>query len=160
MTKFVQSLRGVALLLVRIGLGAILLLHGWTHWQLQGAQRQIDHLAQLHAPYPAVAAWTGITFELVGGIFLIVGFLTPLIGLCVLLQQILVIVYTNWTKWPALLNPDGSYNGGYEYDVALGLLGLVLFLMGGGFAAVDHLFRRRKGEADEDVTQERIPVHV
>jgi putative oxidoreductase len=159
MTKFVQSLRGVALLLVRVGLGAILVLHGWTHWQLQGAQRQIDYLTLLHAPSPAVAAWTGIIFEFVGGLFLIVGFLTPLMGLGVLIQQILIIAYTNWAKWPALRNPDGSYNGGYEYNVALGLLGLVLLCMGGGLVAVDQLFRRRKSEADED-TPDRVPAHA
>jgi putative oxidoreductase len=159
MTTFLQGLRGAALLLVRIGLGAILVLHGWNHWRLQGAQRQIDYLTQLHAPYPTVAAWAGIVFEFVGGLFLIVGFLTPLVGLLVLLQQILVIAYTNWTRWPALLNPDGSYNGGYEYNVALGLLGLVLLCMGGGLAAVDQLFRRRKSEVDEDIP-ERVPAHV
>jgi putative oxidoreductase len=158
MTKFVQGLRGVALLLVRVGLGAILVLHGWTHWQLQGPQRQINYLTVLHAPYPLAATWAGIVFEFVGGLFLIVGFLTPLMGLGVMIQQVLIIAYTNWARWPSLRNPDGSYNGGYEYNVALGLLGLVLLCMGGGVAAVDQLFRGRKSELDED-TADRVPTH-
>ena len=47
----------------------------------------------------------------------------------------LIIAYTNWYKNWNLLKPDGSYNGGYEYNVALGLLGLLFLVMGGGAVA-------------------------
>ena len=53
---------------------------------------------------------------------------------------------------PTLLNTDGTYKGGYEYNVALGLLGLLLFVAGGGAVSIDRLFRRKKPaeeEADE-----------
>jgi putative oxidoreductase len=36
-----------------------------------------------------------------------------------------------------LLNAEGTYKGGYEYNVAIGLLGL-LFVMDGGAASIDH----------------------
>jgi putative oxidoreductase len=50
-----------------------------------------------------------------------------------------------------LLNADGSYKGGYEYNVAIGLLGLLLFAMGGGAVSIDRLFRRKKPiDYDED----------
>ncbi len=62
--------------------------------------------------------------------FLIVGALTPLVGLGLLVEQVLIIAYTSWYKGWNLLNPDGSYNGGYEYNVALGLLGLLFFVHG------------------------------
>jgi putative oxidoreductase len=104
-----------------------------------------------------VAAWGAIIFELIGGVLLIVGALTRIVGLGVLIEQILIICYTNWYKWPpTLLNTDGTYKGGYEYNVALGLLGLLLFVMGGGAVSIDRLFRRKKpaeDEADEYASQ-------
>lgn len=146
MSGFWSFLKSLGLLIARLGLGGILLLHGWLRWNA-GVQTQIDYLTQFRTPYAEVAAWGAIIFELVGGVLLIVGALTRLVGLGVLIEQILIICYTNWYKWPpTLLNPDGTYKGGYEYNVALGLLGLLLFVMGGGAVSIDRLFRRNKSD--------------
>jgi putative oxidoreductase len=153
MASFLSFLRSLGLLLARLGLGGILLLHGWMRWNA-GVQKQIDYLTQFRTPYADVAAWGAIIFELVGGALLIVGALTRLVGLGVLIEQILIIAYTNWYKWPpTLLNADGSYKGGYEYNVALGLLGLLLFVMGAGAASIDRLFRRKKPSAEEEADE-------
>ena len=150
MSSFLNFLQSFGLLIARLGLGGILLLHGWMRWNA-GVQRQIDYLTQFRTPYAEVAAWGAIIFELIGGVLLIVGALTRIVGLGVLIEQILIICYTNWYKWPpTLLKADGSYKGGYEYNVAIGLLGLLLFAMGGGAVAIDRLFRRKKPIADED----------
>ena len=150
MAGFLGFLLNFGLLVARLGLGGILLLHGWMRWDA-GVQKQIDYLAQFQAPYPEVAAWGSIIFELVGGVLLIVGALTRLVGLGVLIEQILIVAYTNWYKWPpTLLNADGTYKGGYEYNVALGLLGLLLFVMGGGAVSIDRLFRRKKPPFEEE----------
>jgi putative oxidoreductase len=151
MSKFVQFLRSFSLLIARLGVGSILIMHGLTRWrgQGQGIQKQIDYLRQFGTPYPEVAGWGATIFELVGGLFLIVGALTPLVGLGLLIEQALIIAYTNWYKNWNLLNTDGSYNGGYEYNVALGLLGLLFLVMGGGAVAIDRLFRRKQTELDE-----------
>jgi putative oxidoreductase len=158
MAGFLSFLQSFGLLIARLGLGGILLLHGWIRWNA-GVQSQIDYLTQFRTPYAEVAAWGAIIFELVGGVLLIVGALTRLVGLGVLIEQILIICYTNWYKWPpTLLNPDGTYKGGYEYNVALGLLGLLLFVMGAGAVSVDRLFRRKKpAEVEED---EFAPRHT
>jgi putative oxidoreductase len=150
MASFLSFLQSFGLLIARLGLGGILLLHGWMRWNA-GVQEQIDYLIQFRAPYAEVAAWGAIIFELVGGALLIVGALTRLVGLGVLIEQILIIAYTNWYKWPpTLLNADGTYKGGYEYNVAIGLLGLLLFVMGGGAVSIDRLFRRKKPLEEED----------
>jgi putative oxidoreductase len=151
MAGFLSFLQSFGLLIARLGLGGILLLHGWIRWNA-GVQSQIDYLTQFRTPYAEVVAWSAIIFELVGGVLLIVGALTRLVGLGVLIEQILIICYTNWYKWPpTLLNPDGTYKGGYEYNVALGLLGLLLFVMGAGAVSIDRLFRRKKpAEVEED----------
>jgi putative oxidoreductase len=153
MASFLSFLKSLGLLLARLGLGGILLLHGWMRWNA-GVQKQIDYPIQFRTPYAEVAAWGAIIFELVGGVLLIVGALTRLVGLGVLIEQILIIAYTNWYKWPpTLLNQDGTYNGGYEYNVALGLLGLLLFVMGGGAVSIDRLFRRKKPPAENEADQ-------
>ena len=152
MSTTIQVLRDLALLIARLGLAAILILHGWIRWQGpgQGVQRQIDYLSQFGIPYPATAAWGAITVEIIGGLFLAVGALTPLAALAVLVEQILIIAYTNWYKGPDLLNSDGTYAGGYEYNVALGLIAMLLMVFGAGRISVDRLFRRSKVEAEED----------
>ena len=137
MASFLRFLQNLGLLLARLGLGAILLMHGWVRWNA-GVEAQIDYLTQLRTPYAEVAAWGAIIFELVGGVLLIVGALTRFVGLGVLIEQILIIAYTNWYKWPpTLLNPDGSYKGGYEYNVALILMCVAVALLGGGRYSLD-----------------------
>ena len=149
MASFLSFLRSLGLLLARLGLGGILLLHGWMRWNA-GVQKQIDYLTQFRSPYAEVAAWAAIIFELVGGVLLIVGALTRLVGLGVLIEQILIIAYTNWYKGPDLLNSDGTYAGGYEYNVSLGLIAMLLMVFGAGRISVDRLFRRRKVEVEKD----------
>ena len=150
MASFLRFLQNLGLLIARLGLGGILLLHGWTRWNA-GVQEQIDYLTQFRTPYAEAVAWGAIIFELVGGALLIVGALTRFVGLGVLIEQILIIAYTNWYKWPpTLLNADGTYRGGYEYNVAIGLLGLLLFVLGGGAVSIDRLFRRKKPSFEEE----------
>ena len=162
MAKFASIMQSFGLLLARIILGAILLLHGWTRWQTEGVQKQLDYLAQFSTPYPHVAVWGAIIFEMVGGVFLIVGALTPLIGLGILVQQVLTIAYTNWFQAVEVAQ-GGAYNDRFEYNVALGLLGLFFLVFGGGAAAIDRLFRRKtttEDEADESAVTTRTQPAV
>ena len=109
-----------------------------------------------------MAAWGGITFEVVGGIFLIIGALTPLIGLGVLVQQVLTICWTNYYRGPDLVGIDGTYNGGFEYNVALAVLGLLFAAFGGGAVSLDRVLFRRRAPAAEDIYEpsagERVSV--
>jgi putative oxidoreductase len=132
MASFLSFLQNFGLLIARVGLGGILLLLVWLRWNA-GVPELIEYLTQFRTPYAEVAAWGSIIFEFVGGALLIVGALTRLVGLGVLIEQILIIAYTNWYKWPpTLLNADGTYKGGYEYNVALGLLGPAVVRHGWG----------------------------
>src|ERR671916_3475848 len=151
MNQFLQSL---GLLIARLGTGGILLLHGITHWTgaNQGVANLTNRYAAVGAPYADVAAWATIIFELVGGVFLIVGVLTRFVGVGLVVLSVLTISYFSYYPGPDLLKSDGTYNGGYEYDVALGLLGLLLFVFGAGAVSIDRLVRGKKTaeETDED----------
>ena len=151
MSRFVSFWRSVALLVARLGLGGIMLLHGAHRYQA-GIASQAAYLAQFSTPYPKIAAYGATSFEIAGGIFLILGALTPLVGLGVLVQQVLTVVWTSYYKGPALLNADGTYNGGFEYSVALGLLGLLFLVLGGGVVSLDRVFRRKKTVDEDDET--------
>lgn len=152
MTAVLHVLRDIALLLARVGLGLAMVIHGWLRWQYpgQGVEKQIEFLNTFGTPYAAVAAWSNIVLELVGGIFLIAGFLTPLVGAAVVVQQVLMIAYTNWFRGWDLLNPDGTYNGGYEYNVLIGLFALLFVVFGAGRISIDRLFRRPQRSASTE----------
>jgi putative oxidoreductase len=152
MSQFLQSF---GLLIARLGTGGILLLHGITHWTgaNQGVAAMQGRYAAVGAPYPDVAAWVTIIFELVGGVFLIVGALTRFVGVGLVVLAVLTISYFSYYAGPDLLKADGTYNGGYEYDVALGLLGLLFFVFGAGAVSIDRLFTRKKANEDTDDDQ-------
>jgi putative oxidoreductase len=159
MDGFRNGLQSFGLLIARLGLGGILLLHGWLHWRV-GVPRYVETLTAVGAPYAQIAAWATIIFELVAGIFLIVGALTRFIGVGVITLSVLNISYFRYSLGPELVRPDGSYNGGYEYDVALGLLGLLLFVCGAGVISIDRLFTRKKPVTEEDQVDAPTVVSV
>lgn len=161
MATFIKFLQDFGLLIARIGLGAILLLHGWLRWQGegQGVAKQVEYLNQFGTPYPEVAAWTAIIFELVGGIFLIVGALTPLVGIGIVVQQVLTIAYTNWFE---IVNVASArpYNPAFELNITLGLLGLVFVVFGAGKVSIDRLFRKKSTTEDDEADTPTTPIPV
>lgn len=143
MSAFLSIVRDVALLIARVALGAALVFRGWRRWTSGGGmQGQTDYLHQFQAPLPAVLAWGGTLLEIIGGLFLIFGLLTPLVAAAVIVQQVLIISYTKWFRGPWL------ENGGYEYNLIQACLALVLVAFGGGRIAIDQLFKRGK-DADD-----------
>lgn len=155
MSAFLRVIRDIGLLLARVGLGGILIHHGVTRWTApgQGVQAQIDYLEQFTTPYPEVATYGAIVLEIVGGICLVVGALTPLVAAAVVAQQGLTIAYTNWFQGFDLLNRDGTYNGGWEYNVALASLALVFVVCGAGRIAVDQAFRRPRPDLEDETVE-------
>ena len=151
MSKFLSFVRGLVLLIARLGLGATLIAHGYRRWRIFGAQTQIDYLTRSGIPQPKVFGYGSIVLELVGGLLLIVGLLTPLVAAFVVAEQALIIAWTNWDRI-FLTDNAGKYIGGFEYNAVLGLLALVFVVFGAGPAALDQLFRRSKDTDDEVVS--------
>lgn len=145
MSTLIHVLRDVALLLARVSFGALLLFRGWRRWTSEGGmQAQIDYLTQFKTPQPEVMAWGGTLLEIIGGLFLIFGLLTPLVGLAIVVQQVMVILWTRYFRGPWL------ENGGYEYNVVQAGLALLLAAFGAGRAAIDQLFKRPRDRDDEE----------
>lgn len=143
MSGLLRVLRDLALLIARIALGALLVFRGWRRWTSDGGmQAQVDYLRQFNTPIPDVLAWGGTLLEIIGGVFLIFGLLTPLVALAILVQQVMVISWTKWFRGP------WAENGGYEYNVIQGVLALLLTVFGAGRLGIDQLFRRNKDTND------------
>ena len=159
MEGFRNGLKNFGLLIARLGVGGILLLHGWQHWRA-GVPQLVESYTAVGAPYPEVAGWATVIFELVAGIFLIVGALTRFVGAGIVILSVLNISYLSYSLGPELLRPDGSYNGGYEYEVALGLLGLLFFVFGAGAISIDRLFSRKKPVTEEEDTDAPTVISV
>ncbi|MGD7789651.1 DoxX family protein [Propionibacteriaceae bacterium Y1700] len=147
---FVRGMRHLVLLISRVVLGLILIGRGWHRWQADGLERQTGYLIKYGVPYADQAAWASIILEIVGGVFLLVGALTPLIALALVIEQSLIIAWTKWWKGPWLNGPGGD---GFEYTAVTLCLALVLLVYGAGRVSVDGLFRRdpkdRSGGYDE-----------
>lgn len=143
MSGLLKVLQDLVLLIVRVTFGAALVFRGWRRWTSEGGmQNQIDYLRQFQTPAPEIMAWGGTLLEMIGGIFLIFGLLTPLVALGVVVQQGMIIAWTKWFRGPWL------ENGGYEYNGIQAALALMFVVFGAGRLAIDRLFRRNKNAND------------
>lgn len=130
----------IFLLLARLVLGAIMIAHGWRRYFVDGMQSQIDYLNQFAVPQSAIFAYGATILELVGGVFLIVGALTPFVALAYAAQMGMTIAWTNWFRGPFLATQ------GYEYHLALGAFAMAFVGVGAGRASIDGLFRRGRAK--------------
>lgn len=151
MKGFIRVCQDLALMLARIATGAILMVHGWTRWS-DGAPKQVRILTELSVPYPHIFAWGAIAFEVIGGALLVFGLVTPLLGLVLVAEQVMIIVFAKWRHGPHLAQD------GYEYNVALACLGLVFMAFGSGRAGVDALFRRSPDDRETRYIDDASPA--
>lgn len=130
---FTRTLQDIGLLLVRLIVGGILIVHAYRRYEL-GPDHLIGVLSNLGVPAPTVFGWGTLGFEALGGLLLICGLATPLIGLVLVAEQVMLIVYSKWD------NGFFIKDGGFEYNLALLALGLVLLVFGAGRTGMDNLF--------------------
>lgn len=141
MTSFLRVLRDFALLMARVVLGVTLLARGWHRWQVVGIPQEVALLEQAGIPYATTLIWLVIGFEVIGGVLLVFGLATPLVGLGVLALNLGVIIL--------LRGPDGAFfvhEHGWEYNALMAVMGLVLMTHGSGRAGLDNLFLRPKDD--------------
>ncbi len=125
----------LALLLLRCGVGAVMLAHGVNH-----VRPNIDGTAgwfgSMGMRPPRLHAWLASVTEIVGGILLIVGLLTPFAA-----AGVVGVMFVAWA-----INHRG--NGffifrpgeGWEYVMTLGIVGAALGALGPGSWSLDEAF--------------------
>ncbi|MDI9916641.1 DoxX family protein [Rhodococcus sp. IEGM 1379] len=131
--------RDLGTLIARVGLGIIFIAHGWQKYftyKIAGTQAAFEGMG---APLPKVSAVVAATVELGGGILLIAGVLTPLVGALLFLDMVgaLFIVHSG----------NGIFvdQGGYELVLALGVGSLLIATIGAGRISVDGLIGKGDG---------------
>ena len=140
--------RSLALLLLRLGVGAAFILHGWP--KIQNPLHWMDGRA---SPPPAFFQAAAAIAEFGGGIALVVGFLTPLAAFGIAATMVGALVLSHFPKG----HPFVAAGGGPSYEDALVYLALmvVLFALGPGRYSVDALLWGREREA---VSIDREPL--
>jgi putative oxidoreductase len=130
--------------------------HGFAKL-LRGADNFTGLLHAMGLPMPAMFAWITIITEIVGGIFMLLGALVPLISIPMVIVLVVAIVTVHWQygfssiKLQAI-TPAGAHFGepGYETDLLYLACILALVLGGAGPFAVDNWLRRQLDPARSD----------
>ena len=127
----------VGLLVLRLVLGVIFVGHGAQKLfgtfggpRISGFAKALEQLGVKPARPMAILA--GLA-EFVGGILVMLGFLTPVAALALIVVMIVAIVAVH------LKNGFFNTNGGYEFNLALVGIALTLLIAGGGAYSLDGL---------------------
>ncbi len=115
-------------LLARVWVGTNFILHANLKLPKKGREQAAQWMKSMGIP--AVAVSLATTLELVGGIFLIVGLIVPVVALFFAIEMISTSALNK-------LKMKRAYIGGYELDVLYILLAIVLFVLGGGALSID-----------------------
>lgn len=114
-----------------------------------GVAEQARILAEAELPAPELLVWLVTVFELAGGVLLVFGLGTPIVGLGMLVLNAGIAVLR---KSDALL----LHEGGFEHALVLAAAGLLFAAFGSGKLGADALFRAPR-ERREPVVEEPVP---
>ena len=133
----------IALLLARIGLGIVLIAHGWQKLVTYGMAQTVTNFEDMEVPLAPVAAYFVAVVELFGGVALLVGLTVRLVSVLVLIDMAGAFALVHATR--------GVFveAGGFELVLAIGLCALLLFAFGGGAIGLDRWFHRGSEVAEE-----------
>ncbi len=124
------------LAILRIVLGIAFAVHGWSKLSGGVGNFAANALTNLGVPLPELMAWVVTIVELVGGLLLIAGALTQIVGILLFINMIGAIVYAYLgTGTPFIENGAISW----EKEAVFAAAALCLVLSGPGAWSVDDL---------------------
>jgi putative oxidoreductase len=130
-----QDAIDLALLVLRCGIGAVMLAHGINHifggGKIAGTGRWFQSLGMRPG---IVHAWLASVTEIAGGVALVLGLLTPLGGAAVV-GVMLVAIITNHRGNGFFIFRPGE---GWEYVMTLAIVGFAIAVVGPGEWSLDH----------------------
>ena len=122
------------LAILRVVLGIAMLVHGWS--KLSGG---VDNVAgffggMLGIPAPGLMAWVVTIVELVGGILLVIGFLSQIAGILIALDMLGAILFAYLLRGTAFIE-NGAIT--WEKEAVFAAAALCIALAGPGAWSVD-----------------------
>ena len=128
--RYLDRLQPVALLVLRIVLGAIMIGHGYAK-VFGGGMMAHYYLVQSYG-LPGWLAFPSALAEFFGGILVLLGLFTRVASAAILIDMLVAIWKAHWK--------NGFYGqGGYEFPLLLGAATLTLGLTGPGAISIDGL---------------------
>lgn len=144
--------RDVIALIARIGLGVILIAHGWqkfNEWTIAGTT---ESFSQMGVPVPEFAAPFATFVELIGGTLLILGAFTPIVSALIAINLLGALVIVHFVPQPFVSQ------GGWELVAALSAGALLIAAMGPGRFSVDRFVFRGKSPRARRVSGAHAPA--
>jgi len=127
--RYLDRLQPLALLVMRLSLGAIFVAHGY-HKVFGGLHHHVQFVTSLGLP--AWSAYLSAFTEFLGGWLVLVGLFTRIAAFGILIDMAVAIAKVHFHN--GLMG-----NGGYEFPLALATLAFALVFFGGGPIAFDHI---------------------
>ncbi len=126
-------LRDLAILIARVGVGAVFIAHGWQKLATDGIDNVAAGFEQMDVPLATLSAWTAALVELVGGAALVIGVLTPVVGVLLTLDMLGAYIFAH--------AGNGMFvgEGGAELVLTLGVSSVLLAVIGAGRVSADHV---------------------
>lgn len=118
-----------AVLILRVYVGLVMALHGWS--KIQNIPGTIEGLGNMGLPSPEYLVYLAIAGEFLGGLGLLVGFLTPIAAFGVFCTMAVAVFKIHWA------NGLMASSGGFEYPMTLLWVALFFMAHGSGKYGVD-----------------------
>lgn len=133
--RILDRLQPLALLLLRVALGAIFLAHG-AQKVFGGMQPLVKMMPGIGAPW--WMAYVVAAVEFGGGTLVVFGLLTRLAALAIFVEMCVAIAKVHWQH--GLTGPQG-----YEFPLACAAIAFALIFFGAGPISLDFVFFRGGG---------------
>jgi putative oxidoreductase len=125
--RYLDRLQPLALLVMRLALGAVMFVHGY-HKVFGGLHHHAQFVASLGLP--AWTAYVSSFTEFFGGLLVLLGLFTRVAAFAICIDLAVAI---------AKFDIHRGLIGGYETSLALATLAFALIFFGGGPIAFDHI---------------------
>lgn len=133
--RVLDRLQPLALLVLRLALGAVMIAHGYS--KVFGG---LSHTAQMvsNLGLPGWLGYFSAAAEFFGGVAVIIGLLTRLAGLGIVINMGVAIAKVHWKN-------GFTGNGNYQFPLALAAIAFALIFFGAGPIALDAIWRSGGG---------------
>ena len=136
---------GLSSLILRLVLGYIFIVHGYRklfkkEFGLQGFALSLNEVG---SPVPSTLAPIIGSLEFLGGLFLIAGVFTRIVALALATNTVIAVWKSKLKTGLVLKVTEGATVGGYEFELALCAMTLVLALISAGRFSIDYFLLTR-----------------
>lgn len=127
---------GTGLLILRVVLGVLFFAHGYQKLLITGIPQIHAGFTKFHIPLAGLVAPVVTVLEFLGGIALVIGFLTRIVALFLAIEMVGVVLLVHIKV--GLIGP-----GGAELPLIFGAAAVALALGGSGIVSIDQWIAHR-----------------